>query len=212
MKPATLGLLLAAAACSSLQAAGTLELQSPTPTRVYLDGDYVGETPLVLSQITAGEHQVQVEDPASGEIRTFLFHSPKSAHVHKVLDVSGGLAPVAVPVPAEPVHDVRPVVYQPVPVPVSRPSKQVCRVPPRRHRSHTWGRRATPVVYPQTPYVPSQPVSVQPRSRVEKAKVHTRNTLFGLGLANQLLNKNDRDRNRFRNVGLGLAALNEILR
>ena len=85
-----------------------------------------------------------------------------------------------------------------------------------------------PVVY-QEPVVYEQPVACghddcsqgacgyaaypEPRhDGVQRAKVHTRNTLLGLGLANEMMNDGDSSRRDVRKVSLGLLALNEILR
>jgi hypothetical protein len=49
-------------------------------------------------------------------------------------------------------------------------------------------------------------------SRVQKAKVHTRNTLLALTAANELRSRSDRGKKDARAVGFGLLALNELLR
>ena len=120
----------------------------------------------------------------------------------------------------------RRVAYLPPPriYPVSQPAH--CGVPvaapvvyrrPRRVWSRSTYRAppAVPVVYRSPPSAPVvyQEAPITPRrSRVARAKTHTRNTFLGLTLASQIFTKNKRDRKRYRNVGLGLTNLNEILR
>lgn len=184
-------------AASSAFAAGTLDVQADRPTRVYLDGEFVGETPLTLSDMQPGSYQIQAENPTSGELKTFVFHSPTRAHVRKTLDVSfvAAAPPQVVVAPPPPVKRV---VYKPRPVacptPVGYPSYNTARV---------WGRTGVATTRTSYPAV---------RTQREKAKVHTRNALLGATLASQTFTGNRRDRKRYRNVGLGLTLLNEILR
>lgn len=194
---------LLAVLATGAQALGNLELRAPSPVRVHLDGEYVGETPLLLTNIQPGDHRVQAEDPVTGELRTYLFHSPTHATVSKVLDLavsSPAPAPVVAPPPA-PAPAPQQVVYlpQPRPAPVARPvpSYRTVSTAPR-----TWTRSRGAVAYPTNPH----------GSQAQKAKVHTRNTLLGLTAATQIFTGNSRDRKRQRNVGLGLLALNEIFR
>ncbi len=190
------GLLLALLAASAASAEGTLDVVSSVATRIYLDGEYVGEAPLRLSGIAAGDHQVQAESPTTGEVRTFRFHSPTNAHVEKRLDVDQGAlgapvpAPAAVVVPRTSLRRVRTVA---VPAPTCVVSPPVRVVAPAY---------SSPVVYTEAPI----------RTRREVAKVHTRNALLGATVASQVFTGNGRDRNRYRNVGLGLTLLNELFR
>ena len=198
-------LMVCSLGASAALAGGHLELRADTPTRIYVDGEFVGETPLTLANMQPGDYQVQAEDPATGELRTFLFHAPQVADVHKTIDVDVGRS-VAQPVP---VQEPAPVVYQPPPtttrqVVYTSPRPVYCPTPSYR-RPRTWGTSTTVTHRPAT-------TVRRPRSQRERAKVHTRNTLIGLTAASQIFTKNKRDKNRFRNVGLGLTVLNEILR
>lgn len=194
--PVLLALLLA----GNGLAMGTLEVRAGYPARVYLGDELMGETPLVLSNIPAGAHRIQVEDPGTGQLRSYMFHVPSTVDVSKVLEVED---PAPAPGPV--------VLSSPAPVvrttTVRYASPRVQTVaygscgPSRRIST----RVGVGVGYPTAPYFPS-------RSGVERAKVHTRNTLLGLVAANQVLNDDSRDRKRYRNVGLGLTLLNEVLR
>jgi hypothetical protein len=206
MRPLTLAFLILCTAGASLRAGGHLELRAQEPTRIYVDGEFVGETPLTLANMQAGDYQVQAEDPATGELRTFLFHAPQVADVRKTIQVD-----VARTVTAP-----EPVVYQPPPVTTTRqvvytsPQPVYCPTPtyrrPSYRRPRTWTRSST-FVHPPTTTVRSGH-----RDQVQRAKVHTRNTLIGLTAASQVFTSNRRDRKRYRNVGLGLTLLNEIMR
>lgn len=185
---------------SSALAGGTVDIQSSLAARVYLDGEYVGEAPLRLGQIAAGDHQIQVEDVSTGEVKTYMFHSPSRAHVQKTIHVDfAGPAVVAAPPPppAQVVYVPPPRRPAPRPVVVSGP---VCTTPVA---SRSWAYRSARSA---PPVVRGHP------SRRAKAKVHTRNALLGATVASQVFTKSGRDRKRFRNVGLGLTVLNEILR
>jgi hypothetical protein len=186
----------------SALALGNVELRSLTPARVLLDGQYIGETPIILSDVQAGDHQIQVENPSTGELKTYLFRSPANVTISKVIDASFAVpvqqvTTVVQPAP-QPVQQVA-VLPQPVLSPVYRPTPSYRTVrysPPR-----TWNRGSV-----------SYPTTTPHSSRRQKAKVHTRNALLGIVGATQIFGGNHRDRKRQRNVGLGLLALNEILR
>lgn len=196
-------LILCTAGAASLQAGGHLELRAQTPTRVYVDGEYVGETPLTLANMQAGDYQIQAEDASTGELRTFLFHAPKVADVHKTIQVDlARNAPMPAPEPA-------PVVYQPPAqtrqVVYTSPQPVYCPTPSYR-RPRTWYSPTT-VTHP-----PSRTYQSAHRNQRARAKVHTRNALIGLTAASQVFTGNKRNKKRYRNVGLGLTLLNEILR
>lgn len=196
-------LSLALLAAGWARAEGTLDVVSSVPTRIYLDGEYVGEAPLRLSGIAAGDHQVQAESPTTGEVRTFRFHSPTNAHVEKRLDVDQGA--LAAPVPATvlvPRSDFRRVRTVTVAAPTCVVSPPARVWAPTRSTWNSGPSYSSPVVYAEAPY----------RTRRETAKVHTRNALLGATLASQVFTDNSRDRKRFRNVGLGLTVLNELFR
>ena len=196
-------LILCTAGAASLHAGGHLELRAQAPTRIYVDGEFVGETPLTLAHMQAGDYQVQAEDPSTGELRTFLFHAPKVADVHKTIQVDVARS-VTMPSP-EPA----PVVYQPPPqtrqVVYTSPQPTYCPTPSYR-RPRTWYSPTTVSHPPSRTYRPTH------RNQRQRAKVHTRNALIGLTTASQVFTKNRRDKKRYRNVGLGLTLLNEILR
>jgi hypothetical protein len=182
---------LAPGAVVRVLALGTLEVRAPGGTRVYLGEELVGEAPLLLSRIPPGDHRVQIEDPTTGELRSFMFHAPASTDVIKVLEVDFPGPAAAVPSTPEVMAEApRPLV--------------AC--PPVETEVVVRGTSPLPVPgYPTAPYFPGNP-------RFGRAQVHTRNTLLGLLAANQLLNDHSRDRKRYRNVGLGLTVLNELLR
>ncbi len=204
MKAIPLAGLLALSLAQVSWAAGTLQLQAQTPTRIYLDSEFVGETPLVLSDLQPGSYRVQAEEGGKGELRTYMFHVPTRVNVTKVLDVTA-TAPV-VTAPTQPVvytnPPVKQVVYAPAP---AQPRPVVCATPRVNYTNppRSWGRTST--------YRPAR-ANTRYRSKTERAKVHTRNAILGGLLANQTLTGNSRNRKRYRNVGLGLGLLNEIFR
>lgn len=177
--PLRLALVAILLGSRSLWAEGTLEVVSSPPAEVYLDTERIGQTPLTASGVAPGDHELLIENPATGETKTYLFHVPRSVHVSKRIEVDFGPAPGTV-------------VYLPPP-------------PPETRRVWT----STQVHY--LPLPPPPPPPHYP-SRRERAKVHTRNTLLGLTVASQVMSGSHRDRKRFRNVGLGLTVLNELLR
>lgn len=196
-------------------AAGSVDVRAEGPARIYLDGEYVGEAPLRLSGIAAGDHNIQAEDPTSGEVKTYFFHAPSGASVHKEILVGFGAGVTATPL------------GPPVVVP-AQPTAVVQTVAAPAYCPPAWGRRrayhrparvaytpvAAPVAYTSTQIV-AQPAPVyapRRRSNRERAKVHTRNTLLGLTAASQIFGGSKKTRVRSRNIGLGLTLLNEILR
>lgn len=202
MQARILQVVLGVALATSVQALGNLELRSQVPVRVHLDGEFVGETPLLLTNIQPGDHQVQAEDPTTGELKTYMFRSPVSATVSKTIEIPVSATPAPAPAPVvytpapQPVPVPQQVVYVPRPVPVPRPAP-VCRPVP----SYRTPAPRT-VVYPTSTH----------KDSVQKAKVHTRNALLALTAATQVFTGNAKDRQHQRNLGLGLMALNEILR
>jgi hypothetical protein len=175
LKPNFPLVLLALALVTGLRADGTVEVVSTPAANVYLDGELIGQSPLTASGIPPGSHEIGIENPSTGELKTYIFQSPKSISVAKRFeaDFSATASTTIVPAP-----------------------------PPQR------------VVWTSTS---TQPVVVSPappprRSNVERAKTHTRNSLLGLTVASQVMAGNSRDRKRYRNVGLGLTLLNEVLR
>lgn len=101
-----LSLLLVA---GSLRAGGVAHVTADLPSHVRYHGEFVGTTPLVLSQLPAGDHVVQLEEPRSGRVQRFRFRTTGSAAVeHRIQGRFGaGGAPVAAPA--------APVVYQAAP-------------------------------------------------------------------------------------------------
>ena len=185
--------LLASLLATSALAGGVVEVRSTTPSRVFLSGEFVGDTPLRLSQLAPGDHEIQIEDGASGEVKTFFFHSPTSATVEKTIEADFGRTLLPAPAPQQAPVAVRRVVHVPA-------------APARCATPRTWGTTTYRRVVPASGYYGPH------GSRQQRAKVHTRNTLGALTVASQVFTGNSRDRKRYRNVGLGLGFLNEILR
>jgi len=216
MRTATFALAALALAAAPVLAEGTVDVQTRIAARVYLNGEYVGDAPLRLSGIVPGDHSLQIESPVSGEVKTYFFHSPDGAHVQKTLQIDFD--------EAAPEPEPEPVV---VPQPASATTVAYCPAP--RGWGQRYGYRPQPVrrvrhvrrVHPATvtstvvgtpPIVAGSPAFGRHGSQKQRAKVHTRNALLGLTAASQVFTKDRRDRKRFRNVGLGLTVLNEILR
>ena len=175
----------------SVRAEAKVEVRSDVPSRVYFDEELTGDTPLVLDNIPAGTHKIWIENAATGEIKVYAVLSPASVRVEKTVEAT----------------------FQPS----GTPPRQVVVLPEER-APRVWTtsgpsyRVPRPVVYSTPVSTPVVVSSTRTRSQKEKAKVHTRNTLLGLTAASQIFTGDKRDRKRYRNVGVGLTVLNEILR
>ncbi len=105
--------------------------------------------------------------------------------------------------------------YQPIyapPVFQQPPRRQPVYAPPARMPAPPPRRRRKVVVHQPPVPAPVYYGNNGRRDQVEKAKVHTRNGVLIAAAANELFNRNDRSKNRIRNIGLGLGVLNELLR
>ncbi len=66
-------------------ASGTLEVGSNLPARVYLDGEFVGNSPLVLEEVAGGEHTLRLEETVSNHAQVFPLLIPSRATVTRRL-------------------------------------------------------------------------------------------------------------------------------
>ena len=188
---------------SAAMAAAQVQVSSNAPAHVFLDGQLMGQAPLVLARIAGGQHIVRIQRIGSPEARDYVIQSPRHGFISQAVTAEFGHRrhhhgygygygePVAVVQPVE--------VVQPVQV-VQQGAVVVEQGP-------VVAQEATPVV------VVGQPgVVVDPRAgQIEREKVRTRNTLLGAALANEVLNKGN-SKGVLRGVTLGGALLNEVAR
>ncbi|MBI2942804.1 MAG: PEGA domain-containing protein [Candidatus Wallbacteria bacterium] len=68
---------------SVAKAAGILDVQSNVRGNIYLDGESIGSTPLLVRDIPGGNHELVIVDPASGKRQIFVFYVSKRVTVQK---------------------------------------------------------------------------------------------------------------------------------
>lgn len=79
---------LACLALSTPAVAGlNLALNANTQTRVFFDGNEVGQTPTTLADVAPGFHEVRVESLQTQESRVYSIYSPASATIEKSIQV-----------------------------------------------------------------------------------------------------------------------------
>lgn len=101
--------LMALGLATSAQAEVDVEVRADRASRVYLAGQYLGDTPLTLKRLKPGTHQFLIEDVVTRETRTYMIPSPEALYVERTLEVRWAAPPlVMVPAPPPPVAVVRP--------------------------------------------------------------------------------------------------------
>lgn len=64
-----------------------LVLNANTQTRVFFDGNEVGQTPTTLADVAPGFHEVRVESLQTRESRVYAIYSPATAAIEKSIQV-----------------------------------------------------------------------------------------------------------------------------
>jgi hypothetical protein len=86
-------------------AAGTVVAHSETPAIVYLDGEQLGTTPMTVSKITPGDHEIRFESIDTHVTRAYHFHVAKTKPFNKEYNVSfvtHGTPPADIPAAPRP--------------------------------------------------------------------------------------------------------------
>jgi hypothetical protein len=172
-------LVVALVSATALGAGAVVNLSSETPARVFFDNEEVGTTPMSIRDVKPGFHRLRLVDTGSGDIREYEFYSPESVTVIKDVNVNFAAGPATAPGPYA----------QPAPGPAVAPAaaEAAPQAASDQARSYEEGRRA----------------------ERERQKVRTRNTLLGIGVANEIFNKGS-SKKTVRGVSLGGALLNEL--
>lgn len=79
----TLALIL----CAPVSAGVNLSLNANTPSRVFFDGEEVGQTPTSLADVAPGFHEVRVESLQTREVRVYDLYSPASVVLAKDIQI-----------------------------------------------------------------------------------------------------------------------------
>jgi len=139
----TLGVLVALLMTpTAVVAGGTVQARANLPATVFLDGAIAGTTPLDLTRIAPGEHEVRMVCLATSEVRSYALTVPRRVSIKKELRAMFspfGPPPAAVQVvevvaPRPVVVATPPRVVYVTPAPVFGPLVVVKNRRPGRHR------------------------------------------------------------------------------
>src|SRR5579859_6553197 len=72
-----------------------VRIQSDQPSKVYVDGVYVGKTPIDLAAVKAGAHKLTIQNMSTLKEQSFPITSLQSADTTKTIDAKFGAAPAA---------------------------------------------------------------------------------------------------------------------
>jgi len=62
-----------------------INVQGNAEAKLYLDGEFVGQSPMSIRNVSPGFHQLKAENVATGEVRIYDFYSPARAMIVKDL-------------------------------------------------------------------------------------------------------------------------------
>ena len=176
----------------------TLKVTAPSKCRVYVNGRYRGVTPAVIDKLPPGIHELEVLDSHTGEYRLFRVSAPKTGGVMRNYQVYFD-RPAKI---TESVMVTRELIEEPVAAGIRRSTR---------------GHRETPGAahyYPPPRYEhKTGPHEKQVVHGPSREKVRRRNTILGLGLANELFHRNSSHKRRRKDIRKGAIAatlFNEI--
>ena len=132
----TLGVMLLVPA--AVMAEAIVHVKADQPSTVYVDNQLAGNTPLRLSHLAVGTHNLRVVNPISGVAREYAIYSPRTTAIDRDVNVIWNSVPV-VAVAAPETTVVETVVAAPAVVYVERPAPVVV-VRPYYHRHRRWHR------------------------------------------------------------------------
>ncbi|MBI4863112.1 MAG: hypothetical protein HY815_23030 [Candidatus Riflebacteria bacterium] len=180
MKTTIAVLLTAVLTASAAMAGAQVNVSANAPAKIYFDDQFVGQAPFSLRNAPPGFHQLRVENQATGENRVYDFYSPKGAAVVKEVTVQFAGGQDQGPPPPD------------------------------------GGMEPPSAVAGDAQQYPAEAASAEReaaerarRAEQQRQKRRLRNTLLGVAVGNELLNKGS-SKKTVRGVSLGGALLNEL--
>lgn len=203
MRAVLLAVSLVALVPSVSYSSAIVTVTSDRPTTVYIDGELVGQAPLQLSNLKAGQHSVKVENLESGELKVYNVVSPRSTTIKKQIEVNWTSNGAAAPQSTRTVLSNGVVVDQlgaPAAVPMAQGVTVVQQVPV-----------ATAYAYPTYAPAPSYAVRQRGYQNAQNVRNEITTGLLGAAVANEVLNKGN-SKSGITGGLLGGALLNQVVR
>lgn len=73
--------------CAPATAGVNVVLNANTPSRVFFDGNEIGQTPTTLGDVAPGFHEVRVESLQTREVRVYDIYSPAAVTIQKDIQI-----------------------------------------------------------------------------------------------------------------------------
>jgi hypothetical protein len=195
MAPRSLTLALALALASGAGADAVLHFTTDEPSRISVDGEDIGPAPLTIRDMRPGRYEIAVENTHTGQVKSYLVRSPRSARVERNYTVN-----FAPPLQADASAP------RPPPAPALEPALGGVAVPLAETPPP-----ANAVLPPAAPgAIPAADPAVAAKMAKDRARARTRAAVIGVAVADALLVKKKRTKNRILGAALGVGVLNEV--